>query len=58
MYSVYLTGQVNFGNRGCEELVRSTVDLLKNNIGDVEVFVPSFDEIRDSKQWLDITKKV
>ncbi len=51
MFRVYLTGQDNFGNRGCEALVRSTVALLKANIGDVEVFVPSFDEARDAKQW-------
>ena len=51
MYRVYLTGQDNFGNRGCEALVRSTVALLKTHIDDVEVFVPSFDETRDAKQW-------
>jgi colanic acid/amylovoran biosynthesis protein len=53
MYRVYLTGQDNFGNRGCEALVRSTVALLKERFGDVEVFVPSHDEIRDSRQWPD-----
>ena len=49
---IYLTGQNNFGNRGCEALVRSTVALLRQHLGDdVEVRVPSHDIPRDSAQW-------
>ncbi len=49
---IYLTGQNNFGNRGCEALVRSTVALLRQHLGDdVEVRVPSHDIARDAAQW-------
>ena len=51
MKTIYLTGQNNFGNRGCEALVRSTVDLLRNAFGDVRVLVPSSDAARDARQW-------
>ncbi|MCX7113990.1 MAG: polysaccharide pyruvyl transferase family protein [Proteobacteria bacterium] len=51
---IYLTGQNNFGNRGCEALVRSTVALLRRQLGgDVKVRVPSNDIVRDSAQWPD-----
>ena len=52
MKTIYLTGQNNFGNRGCEALVRSTVDLLRNAFGDVRVLVPSSDAARDARQVL------
>jgi colanic acid/amylovoran biosynthesis protein len=48
---VYLTGQNNFGNRGCEALVRSTIFLLRKHLGDVRFLVPSLDIPRDSAQW-------
>lgn len=47
----YLASQTNFGNRGCDALVRSTVSLLRAAFGEVKVLVPSFDIARDSKQW-------
>lgn len=47
----YLASQTNFGNRGCEALVRSTVSLLQVAFGGVKVLVPSFDKARDSLQW-------
>jgi colanic acid/amylovoran biosynthesis protein len=47
----YLSGQRTFRNRGCEAIVRSTVDLLKEQFGDVEVLVPSVNIARDSAQW-------
>jgi colanic acid/amylovoran biosynthesis protein len=49
----YLSGQRTFRNRGCEAIVRSTVALLKEQFGDVEVLVPSMDIARDSAQWPD-----
>jgi colanic acid/amylovoran biosynthesis protein len=49
----YLSGQRTFRNRGCEAIVRSTVALLKDQFGDVEVLVPSVDIARDSAQWPD-----
>ena len=53
MKSFYLSGQRNFGNRGCEAIVRSTVGLLRKEFGAVEVLVPSEDISRDTAQWPD-----
>ena len=47
----YLASQTNFGNRGCEALVRSTVTLLHDAFGTVKVLVPSLDRMRDALQW-------
>jgi colanic acid/amylovoran biosynthesis protein len=49
----YLSGQRTFRNRGCEAIVRSTVSLLKDQFGEVEVLVPSINIARDSAQWPD-----
>jgi colanic acid/amylovoran biosynthesis protein len=51
MKRFYLTGQRTFGNRGCEAIVRSTVMILNQTFGEVEVLVPSDDIKRDQKQW-------
>lgn len=51
MKRFYLTGQRTFGNRGCEAIVRSTVRLLQEQLGKIEVLVPSDDIERDSAQW-------
>lgn len=56
MKRFYLSGQNNFGNRGCEALVRSTLQLLKAEFGEVEVLVPSFTPELDSRQWPDAEK--
>lgn len=56
MKRFYLSGQNNFGNRGCEALVRSTLQLLKAEFGEVEVLVPSFRPDLDAKQWPDAEK--
>lgn len=53
MKRFYLSGQRTFRNRGCEAIVRSTVALLKDQFGEVEVLVPSIDIERDSAQWKD-----
>jgi colanic acid/amylovoran biosynthesis protein len=53
MKRFYLSGQDNFGNRGCEALVRSTVELLRSEFGEVEVLVPSYHPDLDSRQWPD-----
>jgi len=47
----YLSGQRTFGNRGCEAIVRSTVGMLREQFGDMEVLVPSADIASDSAQW-------
>ncbi|MBE0471970.1 MAG: polysaccharide pyruvyl transferase family protein [Methyloprofundus sp.] len=51
MKKFYLTGQRTFGNRGCEAIVRSTVALLKEQFGEITVFVPSDNIELDKKQW-------
>ncbi|MEJ6002091.1 polysaccharide pyruvyl transferase family protein [Paucibacter soli] len=48
---IYLTGQNNFGNRGCEALVRSTLTVLRKVDAQAQVRVPSADLQRDSAQW-------
>ena len=57
MKRFYLSGQRTFRNRGCEAIVRSTVDLLKEQFGDVEVLVPSINIERDSAQWPGASKQ-
>jgi len=49
--NIYLTGQNNFGNRGCEALVRSTVDVVCRQMPGSRFFVPSNDIARDRAQW-------
>lgn len=56
MKRFYLSGQNNFGNRGCEALVRSTLELLKAEFGRVEVLVPSYRPELDAKQWPEATE--
>lgn len=51
MKKFYLTGQLTFGNRGCEAIVRSTVMMLNKTFGQVEVLVPSDNIVRDKQQW-------
>lgn len=53
MKTIYLAGQNNFGNRGCEALVRSTVGLLNEHLDQVRVLVPSINIPLDSAQWPD-----
>jgi colanic acid/amylovoran biosynthesis protein len=48
----YLAGQTSFGNRGCEALVRGTVDILRHVHGDAATFlVPSVAPAEDAAQW-------
>lgn len=56
MPKFYLSGQNNFGNRGCEALVRSTLQLLQSEFDDVEILVPSFRPDLDAKQWPEAEK--
>ncbi len=48
---VYLSGQRSFANRGCEAIVRSSVSLLRERYGAVEVLLPSDAIAHDSRQW-------
>ncbi|HEY0846543.1 MAG TPA: polysaccharide pyruvyl transferase family protein [Noviherbaspirillum sp.] len=51
MPTIYLTGQNNFGNRGCEALVRSAVATIRERMPDARFLVPSLDMPRDAAQW-------
>jgi polysaccharide pyruvyl transferase WcaK-like protein len=53
----YLTGQTNFGNRGCEALVRSIVDLTKQKYQDASFFCPSNAPHLDKLQWLQASQQ-
>lgn len=48
---IYLTGQNNFGNRGCEALVRSTVDIVRRQFPEAQFRVPSLRPDLDGRQW-------
>ena len=48
---IYLAGQTNFGNRGCEALVRSTSLMLKKQLPDVEIICPLKNPDIDGAQW-------
>lgn len=48
---LYLAGQNNFGNRGCEALVRSTAWMVRQRIPDAHLLCPSYDIPTDQKQW-------
>ncbi len=50
---VYLVGQNNLGNRGCEALVRTTAIVLRQRFDDLVIRVPSLDIARDSQHWPD-----
>lgn len=47
----YLAGQSNFGNRGCEALVRSIVGLVRHKYQDAHFFCPSSAPSLDEAQW-------
>lgn len=47
----YLGGHSNFGNRGCEALVRSITAIVRDQIGNAEFICPSYDIKADRAQW-------
>ena len=51
MKKFYFAGHNNFGNRGCEALVRSTALMLTEKFGPSEFLVPSYDAAADGRQW-------
>ncbi len=51
----YLAGQHNFGNRGCEALVRSVTGIVREQLPEASFFVPTLDQPRDSRQWPQIS---
>jgi len=51
----YLAGQQNFGNRGCEALVRSVTGIVRESLPEATFLVPTLDKARDFAQWPDMT---
>lgn len=51
MKKIFLSGQQDFGNRGCEAIIRCTTQILRSKFGDVEVLVPSTNIEYDSNRW-------
>lgn len=51
MKKFYLAGQQNFGNRGCEALVRSVAGIVRERLPNSTFLVPTLDQARDSIQW-------
>ena len=51
MKRFYLTGHRTFSNRGCEAIVRSTAEILREQFGDIELLVPSLSIAKDHAQW-------
>ena len=51
MKNILINGHQNFGNRGCEALVRSLVILLRLKFGAVTIYVPSSNPKLDAKQY-------
>ncbi len=48
---IYLAGQTNFGNRGCEALVRSTSLMINKLLPSAQIVCPLNEPLRDAKQW-------
>lgn len=46
-------GHSDFGNRGCEALIRSISGILTDSAPETELLVPSSDPVRDAGQWPD-----
>lgn len=47
----YFAGQTNFGNRGCEALVRSIVGIVRDTYPESRFYCPSTLPFMDIKQW-------
>lgn len=52
MKTIYFCGQDNFGNRGCEALIRANVKTIRAAIPDAHFIVPSHNPAQDASQWL------
>lgn len=51
----YLAGQHNFGNRGCEALVRSIFSIVQERVPGAKFFVPTLAAELDHAQWPEVT---
>lgn len=48
---IYFAGQDNFGNRGCEALIRANVKTISAVMPGTQFYVPSGNIANDQKQW-------
>lgn len=53
MTTIYFAGQDNFGNRGCEALIRSSVKTIRQHMPDATFLVPTNNRQNDTWQWPD-----
>jgi len=51
MTVIYFAGQDQFGNRGCEALIRSNVKIIKERMPATTFLVPSRNQALDAAQW-------
>lgn len=51
MKTIYFCGQDNFGNRGCEALIRANIKTIRSVIPDSHFIIPSNNPKQDSDQW-------
>lgn len=51
MTKIFFAGHNNFGNRGCEALVRSVSGLIRQRVDSVRFITPSLAPERDLRQW-------
>ena len=56
MTTIYFAGQNNFGNRGCEALIRSNVKAINQHMVGTVFLVPSINIEQDANQWKDAGK--
>lgn len=52
----YLAGHQEFGNRGCEALVRSVMTIVGERFPGATFVIPSIDVHRDSAQWPELAR--
>ncbi len=51
MVNIYLAGQNNFGNRGCEALVRSVSSLIGTALPAATIYCPTYAQELDAAMW-------
>lgn len=49
-------GHDDFGNRGCEALIRSISGILVDKDAQTQLFCPSRNDVQDSKQWPEVAQ--
>lgn len=56
MPTIYFAGQTDFGNRGCEALIRSSVKTIRQHMPNARFLVPTNNSRQDAAQWADAHK--